>query len=37
MSARHRDPQSSDLEREIERLRQELADKDRQIRRQSVG
>src|ERR1017187_8835604 len=35
MSARHRDPQASDLEREIERLRQELADKDQQIRRQA--
>jgi transposase len=35
MSARHRDPQASPLEREIERLRQELADKDQQISRQA--
>ena len=35
MSTRHRDPQASDLEREIERLRRELADKDQQIRRQA--
>jgi len=35
MSAQHRDPQASDLEGEIERLRQELADKDQQIRRQA--
>jgi hypothetical protein len=30
MSARHRDPQPSGLERENERLRRELADKDQQ-------
>lgn len=35
MNARHHDPQASDLEREIERLRRELADKDQQIRRQA--
>jgi transposase len=35
MSARHRDPRATGLEREIERLRQELADKDQQIRRQA--
>ena len=35
MSAQHRDSQASDLEGEIERLRQELADKDQQIRRQA--
>jgi transposase len=35
MSARHRDPRTSDLERENERLRRELADKDQQIRRQA--
>src|SRR6266852_8380457 len=35
MSTRHRDPQASDLERENERLRRELADKDQQIRRQA--
>jgi transposase len=35
MSARHRDPQASDLERENERLRQELAARDQQIRRQA--
>ena len=35
MSARHRDPQASDLERENERLRRELADKEQQIRRQA--
>jgi hypothetical protein len=35
MSARHRDPQASNLEREIERLRRELADKDQQISRQA--
>jgi hypothetical protein len=34
MSARHRDPRASDLERENERLRRELVDKDEQIRRQ---
>jgi transposase len=33
MSARHRDQQASDLERENERLRRELADKDRQIQK----
>jgi hypothetical protein len=35
MSAGHRNPQAGDLERENERLRQELADKDQQIRRQA--
>jgi len=35
MSARHHDPQASDLGRENERLRRELADKDQQIRRQA--
>ena len=35
MSARHRDPQASDLERENERLRRELAEKERQIDRQA--
>jgi hypothetical protein len=35
MSARHRDPQVSNLERENERLRRELASKDQQIRRQA--
>src|ERR1039457_3645360 len=35
MSARHRDPQASNLERENERLCRELAAKDRQIRRQA--
>jgi len=35
MSAWHRDIQASGLEREIERLRRELADKDQQIRRQT--
>jgi hypothetical protein len=35
MSAGHCDPQPSDLEQEIERLRRELADKDQQIRRQA--
>jgi transposase len=35
MRARHRDPQASDLERENERLRRELADKDQQILRQA--
>ena len=33
MGARHRDQQASDLERENERLRRELADKDRQIQK----
>jgi len=33
MNARHRDPHASDLERENERLRRELADKDRQIQK----
>lgn len=33
MSARHRDQQAGDLERENERLRRELADKDRQIQK----
>jgi transposase len=33
MSARHRDQQASDLSRENERLRQEIADKDQQIHR----
>jgi len=36
MSARHHDPRANDLQREIERLRQELADKDQQIRRQAA-
>src|SRR6266568_693211 len=35
MSARHRDPQASNLELENERLRRELAAKDQQIRRQA--
>jgi transposase len=35
MGARHRNPQTSNLERENERLRRELADKDEQIRRQA--
>lgn len=35
MSARHRDPQASNLEVENERLRRELASKDQQIRRQA--
>src|SRR5215471_8103753 len=35
MSAQHRDPRASDLERENERLRRKLADKDEQIRRQA--
>ena len=35
MSERHRDRQASSLERENERLRRELADKDEQIRRQA--
>ena len=35
MSARHRDPQASDLQRENERLRRELADKVQEIRRQA--
>src|SRR3984957_11520406 len=35
MSARHRGQQPKDPEREIERLRQELAEKDQQIRRQA--
>jgi transposase len=35
MNARHRDPQTSDLEREVERLRGELADREEQIRRQT--
>jgi transposase len=35
MSARHRGQQPKGSEREIERLRQELAEKDRQIRRQA--
>ena len=35
MSARHHDPQASDLQWEIERLRRELADREQQIRRQA--
>ena len=35
MSARHRQPQTSDLQRENERLRRELASKDRQLQRQA--
>src|SRR5438552_12908228 len=35
MNARHRDPQASDLERENERLRRELADREQQIRQQA--
>ena len=35
MNARHRDLQASDLERENERLRRELADREEQIRRQA--
>ena len=35
MNARHRDPHASDLERENERLRRELADREQQIRCQS--
>ncbi len=35
MSAWHRDPRASDLARENERLRRELADKDEEIRRQA--
>jgi hypothetical protein len=35
MSARHRDPRASDLERENERLRRELADREQQIHRQA--
>jgi transposase len=35
MSTRHRDPRSSDLKRENERLRRELADKEQQVRRQA--
>src|SRR5712664_1017121 len=35
MSARQRGPQASDLERENERLRRELADREQQIRRQA--
>ena len=35
MSARHRDPQAGDLQRENERLRRELADKVQEIRRQA--
>jgi transposase len=35
MSARHHGPQPSELERENERLRRELADKDQQIHRQA--
>jgi transposase len=35
MSGRHRDQQASDLERENERLRRELSDKDQQICRQA--
>src|SRR6266699_2687769 len=35
MNARHRDPQASDLERENERLRRELADSEQQIRQQA--
>ena len=35
MSARHRDPRASDLERDSERLRRELADREQQVRRQA--
>ena len=35
MNARHRDPQANDLERENERLRRELADREQQIRQQA--
>jgi transposase len=35
MSARHRDPRASDLERENERLRRKLADKEQEVRRQA--
>jgi transposase len=35
MSAGHRNPQPSDLERENERLRRELADRDQRLRRQA--
>jgi len=35
MSGQHRDPQASDLEREIEQLRRKLADKEQQILRQA--
>ena len=35
MNARHRDPQASDLERENERLRRELADREQEIRQQA--
>jgi transposase len=35
MNAWHRDPQASDLGREVERLRRELADREEQIRRQA--
>ena len=35
MSARHRDPQSSNLQLENERLRRELSDREEQIRRQA--
>ena len=35
MSARHRNPQASKLERENERLRRELVDREQQIRRQA--
>ena len=35
MNARHRDPQASDLERENERLRRELSDREQQIRQQA--
>lgn len=35
MNARHRNPLASDLERENERLRRELADREEQIRRQA--
>jgi transposase len=35
MSARHRNPQASDLQRDNERLRRQLADRDEQIRRQA--
>jgi transposase len=35
MNARYRDPPASDLQREVERLRGELADREKQIRRQA--
>ena len=35
MNARHRDPQAGDLERENERLRRELAEREQQVRQQA--